>query len=390
MRARRNTDSVSPILEQILHGGSSVSMNLISITRDIPEDKRIFKAQGLNNCILFKYPNFDDRSDDGGEPIAEDEELEGGERPVETGIYVPHNVKIPEAGGVAVYLRGRNSAALIEEQFGVSAAAGPNADGSLGDMKILSMIDDVPSLDAFLLKTCFEAEKIHVDPRHWLISNEEDHQLRRLIRQRIEPIVRKALSGGKSGSAQSVERFLEAIWNPNLEEAGLFVSAFGIDRSEADNIFSAWKGTTFYEYQLRRIAPRARTILGWLKSRECIPVDIRMHKPYETQLLMHIEKVGKLLETTLLDIRTILSDYETAFSSFMAGQPEPFRDYLRSIRTRYWLLGYCVSALTSVAHLDGRCMKNNPSRKLYFEAMQKLLRQFDVALDRRREQKGAF
>ncbi|ALG71060.1 hypothetical protein VY88_03500 [Azospirillum thiophilum] len=387
MRARKKMDSVSPILEQILYGGSSVSMNLIAITREIPEEQRMFKAQGLNNSILFKYPSFDDRDDDGGDPIAEDEEMEGGERPVETGIYVPHNARSPEAGGVAVYLRGRNSAALLEEQFGIKH--GPKENGIIGDMKMLSMIDDVPSLDAFLLKTCFEAEKVNVDPRHWLISNEEDHQLRRLIRARIEPIVRKALSGSQ-GSAQSVERFLEAIWNPNLEEAGLFVSAFGIERSEADTIFSAWKGTTFYEYQLRRIAPRARTILTWLKSRDCIPVDIRMHKPYETQLLMHIEKVGKLLETTLLDIRTILSDYETSFSSFMNGQPEPFRDYLRSIRSRYWLLGYCVSALTSVAHLDARCMKNTPSRKLYFEGLQKLLRQFDVALDRRREQKGAF
>ncbi|AWK85637.1 hypothetical protein [Azospirillum thermophilum] len=388
MRARRNTDSVSPILEQILHGGSSVSMNLISITRDIPEDKRLFKTQGLNSCILFKYPNFDDR-DEAADPIAEDEDLESAERPVETGIYVPHNAKAPEAGGVAIYLRGRNSAALIEEQFGTTVTATPADSATVSDMKLLSMIDEVPSLDAFLLKTCFEAEKVTVDPRHFLISNEEDHQLRRLIRQRIEPIVRKALAGSQSG-AQNIDRFLDAIWNPNLEEAGLFVSAFGIERAEADSIFSAWKGTTFYEYQLRRIAPRARTILTWLKSRECIPIDIRMHKPYETQLLMHIEKVGKLLEATLLDIRTILSDYETAFSAFMNGQPEPFRDYLRGIRTRYWLLGYCVSALTSVAHLDGRAMKNNPGRKLYFEAMQKLLRQFDVALDRRREQKGAF
>jgi hypothetical protein len=389
MRARKTMDSVSPILEQILYGGSSVSMNLIAITREIPEEQRMFKAQGLNNSILFKYPSFNGLDDGGGGPISGDDEVsEGGGRPVETGIYVPHNAKSPESGGIAVYLRGHNSELLLEEQFGIKN--GPAENGIIGDMKMLSMIDEVPSLDAFLLKTCFEAEKVNVDPRHWLISNEEDHQLRRLIRARIEPIVRKALGGGGGGNAQSIERFLEAIWNPNLEEAGLFVSAFGIERSEADTIFSAWKGTTFYEYQLRRIAPRARVILNWLKSKDCVPVDIRMHKPYETQLLMHIEKVGKLLDTTLMDIRGILADYETAFSSFMAGKPEPFREYLRTIRSRYWLLGYCVSALTSVSHLDARCMKNTPSRKLYFEGTQKLLRQFDIALDRRREQKGSF
>lgn len=386
MRAKRHSDSVSPILEQILFGGSSVSMNLISITRNIPPENRLFKAQGLNKAILFKYPNFDERADEYANPIIEDEDGEGGSRPVETGIYCPHSADHPEGGGVAIYLRARNSDVLLAEQFGLTAEAG---EAMAADMRTLSLIDSIPSLDAFLLKTCFEAEKVNADPRHWLISDEEDGQLRRLIRQRIEPIVRKAIDGGGT-SSQGIERFLEAIWNPNMEEAGLFVSAFGIERSEADAIFSAWKGTTFYEYQLRRIAPRARTILNWLKSRDCIPVDIRMHKPYETQLLMHIEKVGKLLETTLMDIRQILAEYEASFTAFMNGQPEPFRDYLRKIRMRYWLLGYCVSALTSVAHLDARCMKNNPSRKLYFEAVQKLLRQFEVALDRRREQKGAF
>ncbi len=388
MRARKVNDSVSPILEQILYGGSSVSMNLIAITRDIPENERMFKAQGLNNCILFKYPSFNGMDDGIGGPISGDDDVsENAGRPVETGIYMPHNAKSPESGGIAIYLRGHNSELLLEEQFGIKD--GPSEGGTISDMRILQLIDEVPSLDAFLLKTCFESQKVTVDPRHWLISAEEDHQLRRLIRARIEPIVRKALSGG-NGNAQSIERFLEAIWNPNLEEAGLFVSAFGIERSEADTIFSAWKGTTFYEYQLRRIAPRARLILNWLKSKDCVPIDIRMHKPYETQLLMHIERVGKLLDTTLMDIRGILADYETAFSAFMAGKPEPFREYLRTIRSRYWLLGYCVSALTSVSHLDARCMKNTPSRRLYFEGTQKLLRQFDVALDRRREQKGSF
>ncbi|UKJ72319.1 hypothetical protein H1Q64_09250 [Azospirillum brasilense] len=387
MRARRQSDSVSPILEQILYGGSSVSMNLITITREIPEENRLFRARGLNKAILFKYPNFDEDADDYANPIAdEDEDGDAASRPVETGIYIPHSVEHTEAGGLAIYLRARNSNLLLAEQFGIGEA---NSEAAAADLRTLTLIDSVPSLDAFLLKACFEGEKVPVDKRHWAISDAEDQQLRRLIRARIEPIVRKAIDGGGTG-AQSIERFLEAIWNPELEEAGLFVSAFGIDRSEADQIFSAWKGTTFYEYQLRRIAPRARIILNWLKSRECIPVDIRMHKPYETQLLMHIEKVDKLLETTLMDIRQILADYEASFSAFMAGQPEPFRDYLRKIRSHYWLLGYCVSALTSVAHLDARCMKNNPQRKLYFETTHKLLRQFEVALDRRREQKGAF
>lgn len=383
-RFKRQTDTISPILEQILVGGSSVSLNLIDVTSAIPEAGRLFNASRLNNSIIFKYPNFDMRTSSFSQISAAGSLIDQQARPVETGIYVPNTSDAPEGGGIAVYMRGRGYEGLLVEQFGLT----PGTTASDRDLRILHAIDNIPSLDPFLLKDCFETEGMEIDPRHWQISSEDDRELRSMIQQRIEPIVQKAFECGRGHL--DFQRFLDAIWDSKMEEAGLFVSAFGIQRSEADAIFSAWKGTTFYEYQLRRIAPRARTIVAWLKSRDSVPVDIRMHKPYETQLLMHSERVGKLLEGTLRDIRAVMAEYEASFTAFMAGKPQPFRDYLRTIRSRYWLLGYCVSALTSVAHLDQRVMRNNPGRRLYFENLQILLRQFEMALDRRREQKGAF
>lgn len=171
-------------------------------------------------------------------------------------------------------------------------------------------------------------------------------------------------------------------------------SVVATDARQIDQVlgtaFSAWKGITFYEYQLRRIAPRVRTIITWLRSRECVPADLKMHRPYDEHLLMHIDWVGHMLNATLLDIRHILGEYEKGFRALMNGSPSLFREFLRTIHAHYWLLGYCVSALISVVHLDNRCMKNLPSRHVDFETLSRLLRQFDVALDRRREQKSAF
>ncbi|WP_181449433.1 hypothetical protein [Azospirillum thermophilum] len=330
-------------------------MNLLSITRTLPDTAHLFRTRGLNRAILFKFPNFDESQGDGQDFLNGDAGSAPGKRPVETGIYIPYDEHQWEAGGFAIYLRSRNSTVLLEEHFGSEAVERTIVHN---DLSLLSLIDDIPSLDAFLLKTCFEARKIRVDGRYWQIAAEEEAQLRRLISRRVEPIVRKALCGGHDAT---IDRFLNAIWAPDLEEAGQFVAAFGIDHSEADAIFSAWKGITFYEYQLRRIAPRVRTIIAWLKSRDCLPADLKTHRPYDEQLLMHIERCGAMLNTTLLDIRQILGEYERSFNALLHGHPAPFREFLRAIRSRYWLLGYCVSALTSVVHLDNRCMKNTPS-----------------------------
>ncbi|RUQ65251.1 hypothetical protein EJ913_25375 [Azospirillum doebereinerae] len=386
MQARRSLEAISPILEQILYGGSSVSMNLLSITRSLPETAHLFRNGGLNRIILFKYPNFDESQGDGHDFLNCGAGSVAIKRPVETGIYIPHDECQWETGGVAIYLRSRNSTVLLQEHFGPEAV---EQETVCNDLSLLSLIDNIPSLDAFLLKTYFEAKKIRVDQRYWQIAAEEESQLRRMISRRVEPIVRKAVSDGLGGEA-IVGRFLDAIWNPDMEEAGHFVSAFGIDHSEADAIFSAWKGITFYEYQLRRIAPRIRTINAWLRSQDCVPADLRNHRPYDEQLMMHIERVSHMLNATLLDIRHILGEYERGFNALISGYPSLFRDFLRTIHARYWLLGYCVSALISVVHLDSRCMKNFPSRHVDFETLNRLLRQFDIALDRRREQKSAF
>ena len=161
-------------------------------------------------------------------------------------------------------------------------------------------------------------------------------------------------------------------------------------QGEAEQVFSAWKGITFYEFQLRRIAPASRVILSWLKSAECLPMDIRANKHMETQLLMFTEKMGKSLESVLVDIKNILSDYEVCFRKFMDGSPEAFTNFLRKVREKYWLMGYCISSLGSVNHIFDRYMRNIPNKRLYFEPMYEMLKQFDVALDRRRERSNAF
>lgn len=386
-RRSSKNETVSPILEQIMTGGSSVSFNVLQISQNIEKECRLFHIAALNNCMVFKYPNFNDEQEKKDEIVDDVFVNDMFVRPIETGLYIPHNTEAPRGGGYGMYLRSKNYRNLLAELFGVSNHDFERA--ASHDLAILDAIDSVPSLDAFLLKTCFETSRISVDPRYLKISPEEDTQIRLLIGGRIEPIIRKAL-GVPDGVGQRVERFLQAIWQSDLPEARLFVTAFGIEQSEADYVFSAWKGITYYEFQLRRIAPAARNIVKWLKSSDSLPIDLRSHKMYEPNLLMYIERVGKQIENALNDIRSILSAYEHCFHTLMIGQPAAFRDFLRNVRQKYWLMGYCISALNSLCHTFSRFMRQSVDRRLFFESMFDMLRQFDVALDRRREQRMSF
>ena len=364
-------------------------MNLIKLGKGLSGDQRIFRTTALNDIIIFKYPNFSDKdspSIDSGIPM--DCDVAENNKPIETGLYIPHHVLTPSNGGYVIYLRSKSYETLFHDHFGIDFEN--LTDDVRHDLKLLGLIDSIPSLDAFLLKSCLEAEKVEVDKNYLVISDQEDGQLRALIRSRIEPIVRKALNTVGGDSAVRVERFLEAVWNPKLQEAKLFITAFGIEPSEAELIFCAWKGITFYEFQLRKIAKQATAVIGWLKSKESVPSDIRNHKMWETNILMYIEKVGKDIDSVMGDIRRVLVEYDRCFNSFMSGDPKDFRRFLQNVNKEYWLMGYCISSLSSIVHTYERYMQSRVVKQLAFNEMQSLLKQFEVAVDRRREMTAAF
>ena len=132
-----------------------------------------------------------------------------------------------------------------------------------------------------------------------------------------------------------------------MPEAKAFVRAFGIAESEASPVFSAWKGITFYQLQVRSTSPKLKDMLAWLKSKDATPIDAPANKAYMPQLQMFNVKIVTLINQTVAEMRSILQKYETAFETFIAGNPSELTAFLRSARRVYYVLGYCISSLNS-------------------------------------------
>ncbi|ALG74381.1 hypothetical protein VY88_19995 [Azospirillum thiophilum] len=383
------TVSMSPVLKQILWGGSSISLNLITVHKRVDRHAmHFFDTPDLNRTVLFKHPNFHENKPRDELMLWSDDatDQEHSERPIETGIYSPLLHDRPEAGGEAIYLRMKNCNELLEESFGVSEQV------SGRDLSLLNVIDNTPSLDPFLLRTSVEDRKIPFNHELWNISDQENEKIRNAIAGKIRPIIEVALFSGADNiwSSARVDDFLKAIWNPDLPDAQEFVASFGFDLVESASVFSAWKGVTFYELQVMRGGPKAVELLKWLRSPLSVPLDITSNRMYEQQLTMFIEKVANDVESVLHDIRLIMSEYEQCLADFQAGRPEKFRDFLRTCRRKYWLMGYCVSAINNVALSYQQYKRYSSAGRMFYHQMNEMLRHMSVALDRRRERPLTF
>ena len=288
---KKKRKKLTPMLDQILHGGPSTVLDISKLTRGLTEGDPFFQTSALNRCIVFKYPNFNIEFSGGTTDFAGKDSSLSEERPVETAIYVPNDEEFPQDGGYAIYIRQKNSEELLQRYIGLSAAA--STDAMKNDLVKLNMIDEVPSLDPFLLKTAFERDNIAINPAYLAMGPGEEESIKRVISDKVRPIVSKALGVNIGRGNDKSQRFIDAIWDPSIPEAGLFIQAFKIEESQVANVFSAWKGVSFYQYQFTQNRVLIAEILKWFKSEQSAPIDLRQYKHFAEQQKMFKVNIQK-------------------------------------------------------------------------------------------------
>lgn len=339
-RRRRGSGYRAPILNRIVNGTSATSMNLIALGAAGDGDTRLFRKDGLYSTILYKYPNFGKGESD---------------RPVETALYVPHDTAEPLKGGYGIYLRRASHRGVLKEMLGIDMAA--EDPDLLADLKLLDVLDEVPSLDPYLVRSRFEFHGLKLADGQLTTTAAEHEGMRRIVKQRIGLILRHA--GGPRASETRIQRALEAIWNPKMEESALFMAAFGIPPSDAAKIFFALQGITFYEHASIGTREGMETIGAWLRGPAQKPDDVDLYPRFdrERQVMLR-EMVTKGLSTCYRHLSTTFATYDLALKMFVErDDAAPMREFLQRANERFWRIGFSLSAVLNAEAIVERALE---------------------------------
>lgn len=372
---------ISGTLDLILHGGSGVALNLIRRRKEDSE-AALFDKSTLNNAIVFKYPNFElDLAELDGFEFGDESPFQANDRPVETGIYIPYDENHVAEGGSAIYLRQRGYGRMLHELLGLEL----KLDGPDGlDLHKLILLDTTPSLDPFLLKNAFDRSNYGYHGTVFDLSAAEEIAIKKLIVERTKKIVAFALGGEEAGAEQDErksQRFVDAIWDPSLPEARVFVEAFRIPADEVEKVFSGWKGVSYYQYVFSKNIKGLRELSNWFRSNASRPLDAMANAAYMENLDMHKRQVFGRYERLLRNTLGVFREYDGAYASFYQDRdPRALREFLRTAQQRYWVLGFACSALFhSVNILERQLMSSNGGR-LTYEQISELLNRMMTTL----------
>lgn len=357
-------------LRPMLDAGSPRVFNACERSRklmkDNAQDPYFFRVPKMHGLVLIKEPVLESRRDPGS-PI------------VTTKLYLPYNHDDVYEGGRSVYFTDPRLLDILNELFGLGSAFKGEADLQ-HDLKILGILDRLPSLDGFLMRDALELDGIAANENYFEVTGAERSQIYEFVRRKFEPLVRAACEEEATLSTK-VNQLIDKVWEAKDKKAlEPLIRAFRFPEEEALQIFSSWKGINFYTYQYYQGKQRREQFALWLKDR-AVPRNF-VSKGDHDHLNAARRTVVERFREQWSAVEAIARKYEALYANFLRV-PEgvvEFLEFLRKSREIYWRMGdtlskinhaiYCWDSLTT-----GFIERRLPADKLVylFETMQLVL-----------------
>ena len=236
-----------------------------------------------------------------------------------TKLIVPFERSDLSLGGRSLFVGDRGWMESLQELAGDSFDLGRDAG-------VLEALDELPSLDPFLLREHMKRRGFEVSETHFEISSGDLATMTQFVGTEIGRLITLAYKGRTSNEA-STSRLVEALLSTRnderLEPLRLTLRLEG--ESYREGIF-AWKGFLYYKWVLNSLWPKLREVLV-----ELMKVKTVGPRDFEHESLVRTMKVRlhDNIERQVKSVADYLRIYDGVFQELTQdGNATAFRDFL--------------------------------------------------------------
>lgn len=297
-----------------------------------PEHKKnpFFIADSLNGAVIVRHRLRD-----------QEREVFDRHRFSATKLIIPFTRTDLGLGGRSIFVAERGWLDTFEELRG-------QAPDFPRDIAVLEAIDELPSLDPFLLREHMKRRGFDISPSHFEISAPDLARMQRFVGSEIAKLIELAYKDAgdvrEGNTSRLVEALLSAKTDARLEPLRLTL------RLEPENykegIF-AWKGFLYYKWVLNSLWPNLKDVFGELgKVRVIGPVDPETSRELEATKIRLRSKMERQVKTVM----NHLGSYDETFSQLtMEGNAIAFRDFLLKSPEMFLSLGEGCGLVSHIA-----------------------------------------
>jgi len=291
-------------------------------------DKPLFKSTILNGAVILKH-----------RLRTEEVDLFDGLTRTATKLIVPFDKADLSLGGRSVFVGERGWSTILAELRGSS-------DDMMRDVEILEALNELPSLDPFLLREHLKRRGFDVSTTYFDISQGDVDRMQRFVGGEIARLIELAYGGAGGGGATNklVEALLSSKTDERLEPLRMTLQLEG--ESYREGIFS-WKGFLYYKWSLNTLWPQLKEVLVEVAK-------VRVLGPRDRDLMILVEemkvRLRQALEAQVKEVMGYLKAYDQVFDKLTGdGNAVAFRDFLLESPDMFMKLGEGAGTVSHVA-----------------------------------------
>jgi len=215
------------------------------------------------------------------------------------------------------------------------------------DVSVLEAIDELPSLDPFLLREHMKRRAFDISPSHFEISAPDLAKMQRFVGAEIAKLIELAYrdtEGQESNITRLVEALLSARTDDRLEPLRLTLR---LEKENYKEGIFAWKGFLYYKWVLNTLWANLRDVFSELGR-------VRVIGPIDAQTAAELEQLKQRLrqkmERQVKSVMNHLSVYDQVFAQLTGeGNALAFRDFLLKSPEMFLSLGDGCGLVSHIA-----------------------------------------
>jgi hypothetical protein len=291
----------------------------------------LFRNRILNSALLVRHRL---RADD----IFLFDEV----RPNATKVIIPFERSDLGLGGQSFFVGQRGWVDLLRE------ACNEPTDMAR-DIATLKLIDQLPSLDPFLLREHLRRHGLSVAPSYFALSGADMEQMQSFVSVQISTLIDLAYRHtDRAAPGAHASRLVEALLSTDVDERlePLRKTLVMDGESFKEGVFS-WKGFLYYKWTLTRLWSELDVVGG-----EIAHLKVTCNRDDQAQHL--VDDMRKRLRLGIISerkaIMRTLDIYDRAFEGLIDhGKPHGFREFLLRAPEMFLSLGERVGVLAHIA-----------------------------------------
>jgi hypothetical protein len=260
-------------------------------------------------------------------------------RSVATKIIVPFDLNDLRAGGRSIFIEQRG---FIES---LRSAGNYNGGNLERDLRVLKLMNALPSLDPFLLREHLRNNDIEVSPTYFEISSGDQTRMHDFTAAELSKLMQ--LACGDSAATTSTSRMVSALLSnqvdEKLEPLRMTLGLTGNDFREG--VFS-WRGFLYYKWSMDKFWPDVMNVLREVKAVQPHGLITPAQRAFLTGARRNIIE---MVRNNGQDVDKVLGIYNTSFQDLTTNQsPKTFRDFLLSAPYMFLELGEKMGAISHI------------------------------------------